>query len=99
MGNRIGSFLAAFAGCGALAAAALDVVVTPPASGGVAITNAAGNAVRFRVADDGAVTLNGPIYKGNVGFLHNSGAGNTFLGLSAGGNVRADRALRLAAGL
>lgn len=41
---------------GALAA---DIVITPPAAGGVSITNAAGNATRFRVGDDGVVTIPG----------------------------------------
>src|SRR5207237_3641110 len=33
------------------------IVLTPPAAGGVAITNAAGNATRLRVAEDGTFTL------------------------------------------
>src|SRR5688500_7568046 len=36
---------------------AADIVLTPSAGSGVSITNAAGSATRFRVADDGVVTL------------------------------------------
>lgn len=45
----------------ALPATALtaDIVLSPPASGGVAITNATGNTIRLRVGDDGTVTLPG----------------------------------------
>ena len=49
--------LAAF--CLPLAAFAADIVISPPAAGGVAVTNAAGNATRLRVADDGTVSLPG----------------------------------------
>ena len=38
---------------------AADIVMTPPAASGVAITNAAGNTVRFRVGEDGIITLPG----------------------------------------
>lgn len=36
-----------------------DIVLTPPPAGGVAVTNATGTATRFRVADDGTITLPG----------------------------------------
>jgi hypothetical protein len=42
-----------------LAASAADIVLTPPAGGGVSITNAAGDTTRLRVAEDGALTLPG----------------------------------------
>ena len=32
---------------------AADIVLTPPAGGGVAVTNAAGTTTRLRMADDG----------------------------------------------
>lgn len=38
---------------------AVDIVLTPPAAGGVAVTNAAGTTTRFRVADDGTVMIPG----------------------------------------
>ena len=38
---------------------AADIVLTPPAGGGVTVTNAAANATRFRIADDGTITLPG----------------------------------------
>jgi len=41
----------------AFPALAADIVLTPPAAGGVSVTNAAGNTTRFRVADDGSVTF------------------------------------------
>ena len=41
------------------AALSADITLTPPAGGGVTITNAAGNATRFRVADDGTFTVPG----------------------------------------
>ena len=50
---------AAALACLPLAAQAADIVLTPPAGGGVAITSAAGGATRLRVADDGLVTLPG----------------------------------------
>ena len=48
---------AAALACLPLASHAADIVLTPPAGGGVAITNAAGGTTRLRVADDGLVTL------------------------------------------
>ena len=50
---------AALLACLPLAAHAADIVLTPPAGGGVAITNAVGGTTRLRVADDGLVTLPG----------------------------------------
>lgn len=44
---------------GILGASAADIVFTPPPSGGVSVMNAASNAVRFRVGEDGVVTLPG----------------------------------------
>ena len=38
---------------------AADIVIAPPATGGVAITNAAGSTTRLRVGDDGVVTMPG----------------------------------------
>jgi hypothetical protein len=46
-------------GVTSFAAGAADIVLTPPAGGGVSITNAGGNTTRFRVAEDGTVTLPG----------------------------------------
>ena len=42
-----------------LASPGADIVLAPPAGGGVAITNSAGATTRLRVADDGLVTLPG----------------------------------------
>jgi len=41
------------------ASIAADIVITPPAAGGVTITNAIGNANRLRVGEDGSVTVPG----------------------------------------
>ena len=54
----------AFAIAGALLGAALpalaaDIVLTPPAAGGLSVTHAAGNTTRFRVGEDGVVTFPG----------------------------------------
>lgn len=38
---------------------AADIVIAPPATGGVAITNAAGSTTRLRVGDDGVLTMPG----------------------------------------
>jgi hypothetical protein len=58
---------------------AADIVLTPPAGGGVTITNAAGNVTRFRVGDDGKVGIGttGPGEKLAVaGNIEVSGDGN-----------------------
>ena len=57
MGRRDAAMLAAGWILAATSALAADIVLTPPVSGGVSITNAAGNATRLRVADDGTFTL------------------------------------------
>ncbi len=49
--------LAAFLTPASLLAA--DIVIAPPATGGVSITNAAGSTTRLRVGDDGIVTIPG----------------------------------------
>ena len=56
---RLALVLATGAFAASLPATAADIVLTPPAAGGVAVTNAAGNATRLRVADDGVITLPG----------------------------------------
>ena len=45
--------------CTPISTLAADILLTPPAGGGVSMTNAAGNTTRFRVADDGSVTVPG----------------------------------------
>jgi len=79
-------------------ALAADIVIAPPASGGVTITNAAGNTPRLRVADDGTVTLPGltalpvagtglciDIATGRIGTCPASGgSGGTVTGIIAG---------------
>ncbi len=57
--TRLTPLLAAAALASPLAGVAADIVLSPPAAGGVAVTNAAGNTTRFRVADDGVITLPG----------------------------------------
>jgi len=98
MTPRILVGVAAFAVlCLPAAAHAADIVISPPASGGVAITNAAGNATRLRVADDGTVTLPGlaalpvagtglclEIATGQVGTCPAGGSGGTVTSLIAG---------------
>lgn len=54
--NAIASALATLA---ALSCGAADIVLAPPAAGGVAITDAAGSAIRLRVGEEGIVTLPG----------------------------------------
>ncbi|MBK8321687.1 MAG: tail fiber domain-containing protein [Betaproteobacteria bacterium] len=51
--------MAVMAATATSAALAADIVMTPPAGGGVVVTNAAGNATRFRVADDGVISIPG----------------------------------------
>lgn len=41
----------------ALPAMAADIILAPPSTGGVAVTNSAGAVTRFRVGDDGIITL------------------------------------------
>ncbi|MBK7660141.1 MAG: hypothetical protein IPJ28_13815 [Betaproteobacteria bacterium] len=92
---RIAIAAGVFLSASALAA---DIVIAPPASGGVAITNATGNATRLRVADDGTVTLPGltalpvagtglciDIATGRIGTCPASGgSGGTVTGIIAG---------------
>ncbi len=60
MTSRLTGRVAAFALlCLPAATLAAEIVLTPPAGGGVTVTNAAANATRFRVADDGSITLPG----------------------------------------
>ncbi|APV50524.1 hypothetical protein BWI17_12985 [Betaproteobacteria bacterium GR16-43] len=81
---RILPHLAVAATASAFAAQADDIVLTPPAGGGVSVTSAAGNVTQFRVADDGSVTMPGTLYKGTDRFLYTFGIYNAFIGLSAG---------------
>jgi len=77
----------------ALPALAADIVLTPPASGGVAVTNAAGTVTMFRIGEDGNLTLQdttattGTLFKGANRFIHNFGTENTFIGVFAGNLV------------
>ncbi len=87
--------LALSATLAASSALAADITLTPPSGGGVAITNAAGNATQLRVTDDGATltgnlaldgstATTGNILKSGLPFIHDFGAFNTFIGRGAG---------------
>jgi len=53
------AFAAIVLPCLPAASLAADIVLTPPAGGGVTVTNSAANATRLRIADDGTITLPG----------------------------------------
>lgn len=62
------------------AALAADITLTPPAAGGVAITNAAGTVNRFRVDDTGTTQL---LHAGSTGLTVKSQAGFSVLDIDA----------------